>query len=212
MDDATFARFMAKVKVMPNGCWIWQGKRGGNGYGYFWLNGKNRLAHKVAYEHFVGPIPAGRQVDHLCHTRDESCRGLGDQCPHRPCVNFADLEATTPRENVMRSTGLAAENAVKTTCKNGHDLTDGNTYLYPSGERGCRTCRAEAQRRFRDRHQPGRGIAARERTHCPQGHPYDEVNTRINSAGRRVCITCYRQRDRESKARKRAAARQAAAD
>jgi hypothetical protein len=198
MDESTRQRFMAKVTVLPNGCWVFSGKKGDGGYTYFWFEGKSRLAHRFIYEQMVGPIPDGYQVDHLCHARDSSCPANRD-CPHRACVNPAHLEPVPPVVNVLRSTGLAAKNAVKTVCANGHSLTKGNTYVYPSGERGCRACRVEANRRFRDARHPVRKPAAANRTHCPQGHPYDEANTRVNNQGKRVCITCFREQDRERK-------------
>lgn len=201
MDDATYERFMSKVEVLPNGCWTLTGKKNDNGYSYFWFEGKSRLAHRFIYKQMVGPIPSGLQVEHACHTLDLNCRE-DKGCPHRACVNYLEsghLEVLTARENVMRSRGLAAINAAKTHCVAGHELAESNTYLYPNGERGCRTCRTALWRDHRDRHNPGRGLPASQRTECPRGHPYDEVNTRVNGAGRRVCITCHREQDKLAK-------------
>jgi hypothetical protein len=61
------ARFLANVdKGDPDECWIWHGGRNGH-YGSFHPAGnKTELAHRYSYEIFVGPIPAGMNVNHLC--------------------------------------------------------------------------------------------------------------------------------------------------
>lgn len=208
MDDRTLARFMSKVEIRPDGCWYWTGKLNDAGYGYFWLDGKSRLAHRVAHEHFIGPINDDDQVDHLCHTRDESCVG---RCDHRACVNPADLEAVVCRVNVMRSRGEAAINAAKDCCDSGHQFDEANTYWYPDGrERGCRTCRRDHWRKWRDKHLGTGRVPMAERNYCPANHEYTLENTYIApKTGSRGCKICRRIADRESKramrARKKAA-------
>jgi len=81
------ARFWAKVRVLPNGCWEWMGACRG-GYGRFHVGNRNALAHRVAYEALVGPMPDGLQPDHLCR--------------NRPCVNTAHLEPVTNAVNCRR--------------------------------------------------------------------------------------------------------------
>jgi hypothetical protein len=213
VDDRTLARFMAKVEVRPNGCWIWTGKLNRAGYGYFWFEGKSRLVHRFAYKHFIGPIADEDDVDHVCHTRDESCSGSDGRCEHRACVNYLDghLEAVTTLVNVMRSRGVAPANAAKDRCSNGHPFDEENTYWYPDGrERGCRTCRNEAWRRWRDKHMGADRVPHGNRTHCPQGHEYTKFNTRVRPGdGARICIECTRAKDREAKRVKRARERAA---
>ncbi len=58
----------------------------------------------------------------------------------------------TARENLMRGQTRAAANAAKTSCIHGHPFDDVNTYLDNRGQRGCRTCRNEASRRYRAKH------------------------------------------------------------
>ena len=70
-----------------NDCWIWQ-KSLNRGYGRTW-NGKRRVyAHRHYYEMFVGPIPDGHDLDHLCS--------------EPACVNPEHLEPVSHVENVRR--------------------------------------------------------------------------------------------------------------
>jgi hypothetical protein len=114
-----------------NDCWPWLGTIGGkpgNWYGQYWDGTRRPMAHRVVYEEFVGPIPEGMQLDHLCR--------------NTTCVNPAHLEPVTPRENQRRGIGFIAENIAKTHCHKGHELIPENTYAAPGKtERICRACR-----------------------------------------------------------------------
>lgn len=113
------------------GCWLWLGAEQ-RGYGYI----GRTPAHRRAYETFVGPIPAGLHIDHLCSVR--------------ACVNPAHLEPVTQEENNrrayarMRSAGVVrrvSEEKRKTHCKAGHEFSAENTLTIPTrpGWRICRT-------------------------------------------------------------------------
>lgn len=78
-------------------CWLWMGSRFGGprgGYGNIKRGGAGSqsaapvMAHVVAYEIHVGPVPDGLELDHLCD--------------NKICVNPAHLEPVTHSENLRR--------------------------------------------------------------------------------------------------------------
>ncbi len=118
--------FLAKVKIIPSGCWDYMGTKGNNGYGCLWHDGHSTFAHRFAYQLFVGPIPEGLEIDHLCR--------------NRKCVNPDHLETVTKKENLLRGIGFGAINARKTHCPNGHAYDTSNTRYDYRGYRYCRAC------------------------------------------------------------------------
>lgn len=132
LDDAHLERFMAKVQPEPmSGCWLWLASYRHLDYGQFAVNRKSQLAHRVSYEHFVGPIPAGTELDHKCRTPS--------------CVNPEHLEPVTHAENVRRGES-GRNNSRKTRCIHGHEYTPENTEIQTSGHRACRICRRDIAR------------------------------------------------------------------
>lgn len=135
--ETTEQRFWLKVAKQDDGCWRWTASTK-LGYGTFKVAGRPWLAHRWSYEHFVGPIPDGLQLDHLCKFRG--------------CVNPEHLEPVTSAENNYRSETWAAVNRRKTHCPQGHEYTVENTYLRPRGSRVsriCRTCQRRSCQLFR---------------------------------------------------------------
>lgn len=126
-------RFDAKWVIWPpTGCWIWLSTIHRKGYGEISVAGRGtwkQKAHRVAYELYVGPIPVGLQIDHLCRVR----------C----CVNPEHLEPVTSQVNCSRGdTGkfTSAWQRSKTSCPAGHPYNEENTYRRPNGSRKCRVC------------------------------------------------------------------------
>jgi hypothetical protein len=141
-------RILAKVSRAENGCWLWRGKVGTNGYAMFQIDRKYIRVHRASYQAFVGPIPAGLQIDHLCR--------------NRACVNPQHLEPVTQRENTRR--GFLSR---KPTCPLGHEMT-----ILRKGHRGCVICRRAYQRKQYAKHRERilarlRERYSRKRATCP---------------------------------------------
>lgn len=132
LTEAERQRFESKIK-RTDSCWQWTGSRAPNGYGLFWLRGRQASAHRLAYESYTGrTIPHDRQIDHLCRVRS--------------CVNPMHLECVTVSENNRR--GLSPlRNRSKTHCKSGHPFTPENTWLH-KGARYCKECKRVRLRQF----------------------------------------------------------------
>jgi hypothetical protein len=133
-----FERLIRKIDTSDD-CWTWTGNRCRKGYGRIKIGGNQKQAHRVAYEFFVGPIPCGLTIDHLCRNRG--------------CVRPNHLEPVTGRENTLRGVAPSAMNAVKTHCVNGHPFDEANTYWWGGGAwRSCRACmRIIAGKRYKAR-------------------------------------------------------------
>ena len=141
-------RFNTKWVMSPKtGCWLWTASCFRDGYAQFKFQGRNRLAHVLAYELHRGPVPEGLELDHTCRVRH--------------CVNPWHLEPVTHQENVLRGNGLAAQNARKTECPAGHLYDEANT-LVCGRRRFCRACAAtKADRKRRAAGVPVRSIGPR---------------------------------------------------
>jgi len=141
--DPLEAFLWRRTSPEPNtGCWLWTGAVNEGGYGT--INHPRRggkFAHRVAFAHWRGPIPAGMDLDHLCRVR----------C----CVNPEHLEPVTRQENIRRGRvgeATAERQRGRTHCKRGHEFTPANTIIRKNGVRNCRACRVvrgEISGRFR---------------------------------------------------------------
>lgn len=126
MRGTPIERFNAKWGLTLDGCWQWTAAASPTGYGHFWNGERVVAAHRWAYEYFVGPIPEGLEIDHLCRNRS--------------CVNPQHLDPVLHVANVRRS---GIDGRSEQHCRNGHEFTSENTYTHErTGYRQCRACRA----------------------------------------------------------------------
>jgi hypothetical protein len=133
MAKTLLERFEDKVMYEPNsGCWLWTASVIPDGYGMINVGGRkgrSMLAHRVSYELYKGPIPAGLDIDHLCRVRS--------------CVNPNHLEAVSHSVNVLRGVvpgKVRANCAAITHCPRGHEYTPENTYINPNLRYKKRRC------------------------------------------------------------------------
>jgi hypothetical protein len=100
-------RFWASVKKDPRSCWEWQGHCKSGGYGYVRWRGPQQLAHRVAWELEVGPIPEGLRVLH--------------KCDNPPCVRpdhlFLGTQADNVADMVAKGRGRAPRGAANANAK-----------------------------------------------------------------------------------------------
>ncbi|WP_443035064.1 HNH endonuclease signature motif containing protein [Streptomyces sp. BE133] len=125
-------------------CWHWKGNLNQGGYGYISIKDAERwrtvLTHRLAYTIFMGEVPSGLDLDHLCR--------------NRRCWNPWHLEPVTRLINVRR--GIAPQvvsgkwQRGRTHCPQGHPYSLENT-ARRNGRRHCRACDRDRMRRSRQK-------------------------------------------------------------
>jgi len=134
-------RFLEKTKRADSGCLEWLACRNTKGYGWFRFDGRNQVAHRVAWMLEHGDIPEGLCI---CHT-----------CDNRICVDVDHLFLGTVKDNnrdMFLKGRNANQNTKKNHCPQGHPYAGSNLYLRPgTTHRMCRACTRDATRKWRDR-------------------------------------------------------------
>lgn len=86
-------RFTSKIEIDPStNCWEWTGATVAKGYGRFRRGTREEgvaWAHRWAYAVFVGRIPRGLSIDHICNNRS--------------CVNPRHLRLLSLADNTARA-------------------------------------------------------------------------------------------------------------
>lgn len=82
-------------------CWLWTGRVDRDGYGIWWLEGKNVRPHRLVCEMYGRPIVPPLVSRHLCNVRN--------------CVNPNHIEPGTQQENVQDQLMLGTHSKLKYT-------------------------------------------------------------------------------------------------
>ena len=124
-----FINVLGCHEIDPDTCIVWPRSPNSDGYGTARVR-PYLSAHRAAYQLFGDDLTDDLTVDHLCRNRG--------------CVNPFHLEAVPPTVNVLRGDGPTAQNARKTHCPKGHELTPANTIVSKrkigNPFRQCRRC------------------------------------------------------------------------
>lgn len=133
----------ANIKIIRRtGCWEWQRCIHPSGYGRIGIDYKVFYVHRISYELFVGKIPKGLDLDHLCR--------------NRRCCNPEHLEPVTRSVNLRRGAGpkiIALLALKKTHCPKEHPYNKENTMRDSAGYRACRICRKLAREKCYKKHE-----------------------------------------------------------
>lgn len=129
MTPKDLVRFFSKVNVPTIGeeldyvnCWNWATRLNKDGYGLFTIKAKNKMSHRIIYEHYKGEIPDGYVVHHKCY--------------NKRCVNMFHLDMITHAEN----SSDAARRRKSKYCTLGHEISGDNIHLRKSGQKSCLIC------------------------------------------------------------------------
>lgn len=141
MDAKIFMLMRTNLAATTDDCWLWLGSQQFNRigrltYGVAHFNGKKIYAHRLAYVAFVGQIPEGLTIDHLCR--------------NTLCINPWHLEPVPIHINLARGESPSAKAARRDKCLHGHKF-DGRKKTRGGWQRTCSECRAQEQIRARHR-------------------------------------------------------------
>lgn len=171
-------------------CWIPRYKPTKSGYVHVIVEGRHWRMHRLTYEEYVGPIPQGLELDHLCRRKE--------------CCNPKHLESVTHAENIKRSPTSPTNKGVanRSHCKRGHEMSGDNVLFRPTGARRCRQCRDIQREKDRIKNKKERIRKSDFLTRCKNGHEMTEDNTYHHPPGAyRECRQCRREAGRKRAAR-----------
>lgn len=122
-----FLKTFTDSLVFTESCWLFK-KKTDTGYGKIYCHSVGYFIHRLSYAWFVGPIPKGAWVHHLCINRS--------------CANPAHLKSMSPYAHLHEH--KTWHNKYRTHCKYGHPFSGDNLKIYsrPNGRqsRTCLTC------------------------------------------------------------------------
>lgn len=125
------SKFWDRIYFAGN-CWLWKGATN-RGYGRFHVSrGKQRPVHRMTWEVINGPVPSGKNLDHLCR--------------NKTCVNPSHLECVPIAVNALRGNSPHAQHARQTHCFLGHPLSGENLFINSRGNRVCLICNRSRRR------------------------------------------------------------------
>ena len=131
-------RLRRRLTVTSTGCMEWGGATNPKGYGQIWVDGRNTLTHRLAWELANGPIPLGLNVLH--------------HCDNPPCCNVEKclfLGTVGDNNADMMAKGRYVKSSPRTHCNAGHEFTEANISLGTNGHRRCRICTNVRNRRYK---------------------------------------------------------------
>lgn len=133
MTEKQLERFWNNISKTDT-CWLWIGYKMNKGYGFFSMDNRPYLSHRISYQIHKGDIPKELELDHLCRIRH--------------CVNPDHLEAVAHSENMARG-----KHATKIYCIRGHEFTGKNTINRKGNngrnQRECRQCKNIRAKKYR---------------------------------------------------------------
>ena len=175
-------------------------------------NRAERVGLKCEQVQRRGPVPTRTEYTaRPCHHKAAECKSM-------PCMGHrfgADLICQCgtdwhqhQRNGVPCEIGLSAEcmeTETSKTCLHGHDISEPDSvYVYSSGKKECRICRAERTLRCKQQKAEKQQEKKDERTHCVNGHPWTDVYENPNGRGQcRVCRRSYQAQHTKRRREKR---------